>query len=122
MNQTHETTRLGCKYADQYYAGEFNITEEEAKDIYICAVDSITGIPECPFGFLSDCLEEMHLPDNYKNGVVLDLLGNKVKTCKLIPVELSPTKGGYECSDCKGIIRGMVEFMKYCYRCGVRIE
>ncbi|KKL49971.1 hypothetical protein LCGC14_2310230, partial [marine sediment metagenome] len=53
MNQTHETTRLGCKYADQYYAGEFNITEEEAKDIYICAVDSITGIPECPFGFLS---------------------------------------------------------------------
>lgn len=118
----HEATRLGCKYADQYYGGEFNITEEEASETYLCAVDSkLKGIPECPFGFLSDCLEEMKMPENRKWGGVAFLLSTKVKTCKLTPVDVGK-RIDHICSECNGVIRGDITFMKFCYRCGVRIE
>ena len=118
-----EATRMGCTYADRYYAGEFNVSEEEAKEIYICktAVYHSEHIPECPFDFTPDCLYDMHKADNYKDGVVDGLLGNKAKTCKLILVELSPNKRGYECSNCQGIIRGDISFMDFCPRCGVRV-
>ena len=111
-----EATRFGCKYADLYYAGEFSISEEEASEVYICAVDSkLKDIPECPFGALPDCLMDAHISDKWKLGIAALL--SKVKTCELIPVELSPTKRGYECSDCGGIIRGDREFMNFCYHC-----
>ncbi|KKM82979.1 hypothetical protein LCGC14_1314140 [marine sediment metagenome] len=121
MNNTGEETRLGCKYADQYYAGAFNVTEEEAKEVYNCSVAVFHSetIPKCPFDFLPDCL--MEKPACYRDGVVAGLLGNKVNTCKLIPYDYSG-QVRYECSNCGGVIKGEIEFMKFCYKCGVRIE
>ena len=119
----HEDTRFGCKDADQYYAGEFNISEEEASEIYICSEDSrLKGIPECPFIFLSDgCPVAYNKSAKWMQGLVAGLLGDKVKTCKLTPVEIG-TRIDHICSDCNGVIRGDITKMKFCYSCGVRIE
>ncbi|KKN73832.1 hypothetical protein LCGC14_0396340 [marine sediment metagenome] len=122
MSNTGEKTRFGCKYADQYYAGQFNISEEEAKEVYVCQTDVFHSepIPDCPFGFLPDCLLVMNKPDNYRQGVVAGLLGNIVNACKLIPYDYSG-QPRYECSSCGGVIKGGTEFMDFCYHCGTRI-
>ena len=116
-----EETRLGCKYADRVYAVRLNISEDKAQEVYRCAVNGTKGLKECPFGFLPDCLEVLHKADNYKNGVVDGLLGDKVKTCNLIPIEYYSDTPLYECNNCQGITEGEIEFMKYCPKCGVRL-
>ena len=114
-----EDTRLGCRYADRYYAEQFNIPKEEAQEIYICASNQYDndGIPECPF--IEGCLESYSI-EECKESVVDSLLN--VKTCKLIPVEYSQNKTAHQCTNCQGIIRGEIEFMNFCYKCGGRRE
>lgn len=121
-----DASRLGCKYADQFYAGMLGIPETEAVKIYSCAIDNqMKGIPECPFGFLSDCLEAMDISENWKLGIVVGLLNERGSTCSLVPFDLMPglnDRVGYECSHCKATILGELLFLKFCYHCGARVE
>ena len=121
-----DASRLGCKYADQYYAGMLGIPETEAKKIYSCSIDrEIKGIPECPFGFLPDCLKEIDMSENWKQGVIIGLLNERGSTCSLVPFALMPNlndKIGYECSHCKATVIGDPTFMRFCYHCGARVE
>ena len=111
-------TRLGCKYADEYYAQTKDISEEDARGIYKCT-------DGCPFDFLDDCVLE-NAPATSR-GILAGLLANRGATCSLVTLELySPypqKKIFYECTNCRGKLIGDVKAnMKFCYRCGSRIE
>ena len=131
MVKETERSRLSCKYADQYYAAQFNITKEEAKSAYKCSDDSgLQGIPECPFGFLTECLETIEESIDWKRGVVTGLTNSKGVYAKLVPISYENSSGirqpgyvHYECTNCKGIIQGGTpDWMAFCPNCGARVE
>ena len=109
-------TKLGCKYADEYYAQTKDISEEDARGIYKCT-------DGCPFDFLDDCVLE-NAPATCR-GILAGLLANRAVSCSLQTLELySPyphKKTFYICTHCKERLVSVGKAARYCYRCGAKI-
>ena len=121
-----ESARLGCKYADQIYAGSWGITEEEAQKRYRCQTalsdnEMCDGkkSPECPFKEFSECLEESDLPKKWKQGYVAGAL--RQNTVHIYELPSSTGKVEYEC-ECGGVLKIERRFMTFCYHCGARVK
>lgn len=111
-----ETARLGCKYADQYYAATLGIGQERARDIYRCASSGSDDItPTCPFPELSGCLETCDLPKNWKLGYIAGRLTRQETTLVRHPDFIDQ----YICLNCDGVIKIKG---RYCLRCGARVK
>ena len=116
--QPPKESRLGCVYADRFYAALKGITEEEAQKVYKCSyTDSEDHSPACPFPELPECLQESGLTPQWKLGIVKDRLN--IKTAKLVPLN-AKSKTYMECSGCKA--QRVKEYYppNYCLRCGAK--
>ena len=124
-HKTELQTRLGCKYADQYYAELLGIPQKEARLAYECggSPDFNSYLAECPFDFLPECLEAMDRTQYWKDRWLAGVLACAFLYTKTRLIPFSYLEGNilHECSNCKGVIKGEVEFMNYCYRCRARV-
>lgn len=126
IRRSQEARRLGCEFADLYYAGIWNITTEEAQTRYRCSTacsdsEMCNGkkSPECPFKDFPGCLDTSELPKDWKLGYTTGKLSKK--TAKLIPLDIN-YKTFVECSECK--TQRIAEYYppNYCRHCGARFE